>query len=221
MQQTSVSWWLTVTLLRQILFSFPGLANLVYFFKGDCLQVLGFRNNLLHVLTGGKDYTHWWNKLYVCVYPGCITLLPRSLHVKSCRDRVIISSGFQEKGGCPLIRACSVITSNTVMCNHQIQLLHLIYLLLLLHKYGIFLKNIICSIHASRCNMTLHVDITHNATTGKQWNEPVIITEHEHLSNNTSEGSAILVWGHQVVQDGTIDFAGSTAEPERHVTHSF
>ena len=115
MQQTSVSWWLTVTLLRQILFSFPGLANLVYFFKGDCLQVLGFRNNLLHVLTGGKDYTHWWNKLYVCVYPGCITLLPRSLHVKSCRDRVIISSGFQEKGGCPLIRACSVITSNTVI----------------------------------------------------------------------------------------------------------
>ena len=114
MQQTSVSWWLTVTLLRQILFSFPGLANLVYFFKGDCLQVLGFRNNLPHVFTGGKDYTHWWNKWYVCVYPGCITLLPRSLHVKSCRDRLIISSGFQEKGGCPLIRACSVITSNTV-----------------------------------------------------------------------------------------------------------
>ena len=26
----------------------------------------------------------------------------------------MISSGFQEKGGCPLIRACSVITSNTV-----------------------------------------------------------------------------------------------------------
>ena len=46
-------------LLRQILFSFPGLANLVYFFKGDCLQVLGFRNNLPHVFTGGKDYTHW------------------------------------------------------------------------------------------------------------------------------------------------------------------
>ena len=115
MQQTSVSWWLTVRLLRQILFSFPGLANVVYFFKGDCLQVLGFRNNLPHVLTGGKDYTHWWNKWYVCVYPGCITLLPRSLHVKSCRDRLIISSGFQEKGGCPLIRACSVITSNTVL----------------------------------------------------------------------------------------------------------
>ena len=35
----------------------------------------------------------------------------RSLHVKNCRDRLIISSG---KGGCPLIRACSVITSNTV-----------------------------------------------------------------------------------------------------------
>ena len=49
----------SVTLLRQILFSFPGLANLVYFFKGDCLQVLGFRNNLPHVFTGGKDYTQW------------------------------------------------------------------------------------------------------------------------------------------------------------------
>ena len=61
--------------------------------------------------------------------------------------------------------------------------------------------------------MTLHVDITHNATTGKQWNEPMIITEHEHLSSNTSEGSVILVWRHQVVQDGTIDFAESTAEP--------
>ena len=34
--------------------------------------------------------------------------------MKNCRDRLIISSGFQEKGGCPLIRACSVITSNTV-----------------------------------------------------------------------------------------------------------
>ncbi len=32
----------------------PCLANLVYFFKGDCLQVLGFRNNLSHVFTGGK-----------------------------------------------------------------------------------------------------------------------------------------------------------------------
>ena len=36
-------------------FQFPGPANLVYFFKGDCLQVLGFRNNLPHVFTGGKD----------------------------------------------------------------------------------------------------------------------------------------------------------------------
>ena len=36
-------------------FSFTGLENLVYFFKGDCLQVLGFRNNLPHVFTGGKD----------------------------------------------------------------------------------------------------------------------------------------------------------------------
>ena len=48
-------WRVTVTLLRQILFSFPGLANLVYLFKGDCLQVLSFRNNLPHIFMGGKD----------------------------------------------------------------------------------------------------------------------------------------------------------------------
>ena len=46
--------------------------------------------------------------------PGAERYFRRSLHVKNCRDRLIISSGFQEKGGCPLIRACSVITSNTV-----------------------------------------------------------------------------------------------------------
>ena len=132
MQQTSVSWWLTVTLLRQILFSFPGLANLVYLFK-----VLGFRNNLPHVFTGGKDYTHWWNKWYVCVNPGCITLLPRSLHVKSCRDRLIISSGFQEKGGCPLIRACSVITSKTVyQCSNNVTAF--VFSQLQLHRFTIY-----------------------------------------------------------------------------------
>ena len=37
-------------------FQFPGpCIYLVYFFKGDCLQVLGFRNNLSHVFTEGKD----------------------------------------------------------------------------------------------------------------------------------------------------------------------
>ena len=46
--------------------------------------------------------------------PGAERYFRRSLHVKNCRDRLIISSGFQEKGGCPLIRACSVIASNTV-----------------------------------------------------------------------------------------------------------
>ena len=46
--------------------------------------------------------------------PGAERYFRRSLHVKNCRDRLIILSGFQEKGGCPLIRACSVITSNTV-----------------------------------------------------------------------------------------------------------
>ena len=47
--------------------------------------------------------------------PGAERYFRRSLHVKNCRDRFIISSGFQEKGGCPLLRACSVITSNTVL----------------------------------------------------------------------------------------------------------
>ena len=47
--------------------------------------------------------------------PGAERYFRRSLHVKNCRDRLIISSGFQEKGGCPLLRACSVITSDTVM----------------------------------------------------------------------------------------------------------
>ena len=46
--------------------------------------------------------------------PGAERYLRRLLHMKNCRDWLIISSGFQEKGGCPLIRACSVITSNTV-----------------------------------------------------------------------------------------------------------
>ena len=46
--------------------------------------------------------------------PGAERYFRRSLHVKNCRDRLIISSRFQEKGGgCPLIRACSVITLNT------------------------------------------------------------------------------------------------------------
>ncbi len=112
-----MSWWLTVTLLGQILFSFPGLANLVYFFKGDCLQVLGFRNNLPHVFTGGKNYTHrshWWNKLYVCVYPGCITLLPKIVTREELQEPAYNFVRISGKRGCPLIRACSVITSNTV-----------------------------------------------------------------------------------------------------------
>ena len=47
--------------------------------------------------------------------PGAERYFRRSLHVKNCRDRLIILSRFQEKGGSLLIRACSaVITSNTV-----------------------------------------------------------------------------------------------------------
>ena len=46
--------------------------------------------------------------------PGAERHFRRSLHVTNCRDRLMLSSGFQEKGGCPLIIACSVITSITV-----------------------------------------------------------------------------------------------------------
>ena len=49
------------------------------------------------------------------------------IHVNNCRDRHIISSGFQEKGGCPLIRACSVITSNTV-CLYNLYYAYIIYI---------------------------------------------------------------------------------------------
>ena len=30
-----------------------------------------------HMYSREERTTHWWNKLYVCVYPGCITLLPK------------------------------------------------------------------------------------------------------------------------------------------------
>ena len=56
--------------------------------------------------------------------PGAQRYFRRSLNVKNCRDRLIISSGFQEKGGWPLIRACSVITSNTVLNNNAYQFIH-------------------------------------------------------------------------------------------------
>ena len=49
--------------------------------------------------------------------PGAERYFRRSLHVKNCMDRLIILSGFQEKMGCPLIRAFSVITSNMVCHN--------------------------------------------------------------------------------------------------------
>ena len=48
-------------------------------------------------------------------FPGAERYFRRSFHVKNCRDRLIISSGSHEKGGCWLIRACSVIRSNTVV----------------------------------------------------------------------------------------------------------
>ena len=100
--------------------SLPRLPNLVYFFKGDCLQVLGFRNFTLKItchmysreertrLTGEIDYMS-------ASISGAERYFRRSLHMKNCRDRLIISSGSPEKGGCPRIRACSVIRSNTVV----------------------------------------------------------------------------------------------------------
>ena len=63
---------------------------------------------------GGKDSPHWWHKRYVCVYPGAECYFRRSLHVKNCRDHLEFRQGLTQKGG-PLIRACSVIRSYTVM----------------------------------------------------------------------------------------------------------
>ena len=47
--------------------------------------------------------------------PGAECYFRRSLHMNNCRDRLMFLSGSQEKEGCPLIRACSVIGSNTVV----------------------------------------------------------------------------------------------------------
>ena len=80
--------------------------------------------------------------------PGAERYFRRSLHVKNCRDRLIISSGFQEKGGCPLIRACSVITSNTVSTSTEdfpemylstFQVLYKLYLSTDVLKYKVLL----------------------------------------------------------------------------------
>ena len=68
------------------------------------------------ILTGEINYM----SAMINYYPGCITLLPRSLHVKSCRDRPAYNFvRISGKGGCPLIRACSVITSNTVLTIYE------------------------------------------------------------------------------------------------------
>ena len=58
---------------------------------------------------------------FVCVYPGCKTLLPK---VIACEGPLIMMTGSlsqkkkiqkqEEKRGCSLIRACSLIRSNTV-----------------------------------------------------------------------------------------------------------
>ena len=49
---------------------------------------------------------HWWNKLYVCIYPGCKTLFPK---IVACEGPLKILTGAQEKE-----RACPLIRSNTV-----------------------------------------------------------------------------------------------------------
>ena len=62
---------------------------------------------------------------FVCVYPGCKTLLPK---VVACEGPFIMMTGSlkkkknykknykkkKKKRGCSLIRACSLIRSNTV-----------------------------------------------------------------------------------------------------------
>ena len=60
---------------------------------------------------------------FVCVYPGCKTLLPK---VVACEGPLIMMTGSlsqkkekkkkkkKKKRGCSLIRACSLIRSNTV-----------------------------------------------------------------------------------------------------------
>ena len=57
---------------------------------------------------------------FVCVYPGCKTLLPK---IVACEGPLIVimmtgslkkKKKIKEKRGCSLIRACSLIRSNTV-----------------------------------------------------------------------------------------------------------
>ena len=67
------------------------------------------------------------NDMSACI-PGAKRYFRRSLHVKNCRDRLITSSGFHEKGGCLLIRACSVITSNKVFAKLFIAINNLFFL---------------------------------------------------------------------------------------------
>ena len=58
-----------------------------------------YLNNLSLVFMGGKDSPHWWNKRYVCVYPGCRMLLPKIVAREELQGSLIISSGSQEKKG--------------------------------------------------------------------------------------------------------------------------
>ena len=53
---------------------------------------------------------------YVCVYSGCITLLPKIVTHEELQGPAynFVRNSGKRGGGCPLIRACSVITSNTV-----------------------------------------------------------------------------------------------------------
>ena len=54
---------------------------------------------------------------FVCVYPGCKTLLPK---VVACEGPLIMMTGSLslKKKGCSLIRACSLIRSNTLFINY-------------------------------------------------------------------------------------------------------
>ena len=85
-----------------MLFSFPGLANLVYFFKGDCLQV--WVSGITCHMYSQEERTRLTGEINdMYMYMGAERYFRRSLHVKNYRDRLIISSGSQEKGGVLLL----------------------------------------------------------------------------------------------------------------------
>ena len=70
-------------------FQFPGPCKSGLFLQSDCLQVLGFRNNLPHVFTGGRPrLTGEINDMSEFI-PGGERYFRRSLHMKNCSVRLL------------------------------------------------------------------------------------------------------------------------------------